>query len=46
MNYLESIIEDLNNGETPELCLANLEAYITPLTGTLPDNRDDMNKWV
>ena len=29
MNYLESIIEDLNNGEAPELCLANLEAYIT-----------------
>lgn len=46
MNYLESIIEDLNNGEAPELCLANLESYITPLTGTLPDNRDDMNKWV
>ena len=45
MNYLESIIEDLNNGEAPELCLANLEAYITPLTGPLPDNRDDMNAW-
>jgi len=45
LNYLESIIEDLNNGEAPELCLANLEAYITPLTGPLPDNRDDMNAW-
>ena len=46
MNYLESIIEDLNNGEPPEACLDNLERYIAPLTGKLPDNRDDMNKWV
>jgi len=46
LNYLESIIEDLNNGESPALCLDNLERYIAPLTGNLPDNRDDMNKWV
>lgn len=46
MNYLESIIEDLNNGEPPEACLDNLERYITPLTGKLPTNRDDMNTWV
>ena len=46
MNYLESIIEDLNNGEPPEACLENLERYIAPLTGKLPDNRDDMMNWV
>ena len=46
MNYLESIIEDLNNGEAPELCLKNLEAYIEPLVGPLPTDRDTMNRWV
>ena len=46
MNYLESIIEDLNNGEAPELCLANLEAYIGPCVGKLPDSRDEMNSLV
>ncbi len=46
MNYIESIIEDLNNGEPPELCLKNLELYIEPLTGPLPNSREEMNNWV
>ncbi len=46
MNYLESIIEDLNNGETPELCLANLEAYVEPVLGKLPQSRDEMSNMV
>jgi len=46
LNYLESIIEDLNNGETPELCLSNLEAYAEPVLGKLPQSRDEMNNMV
>jgi len=46
MNYLESIIEDLHNGEPPEACLDNLERYIGPCVGKLPDSRDGMNNLV
>ena len=46
MNYLESIIEDLNNGEPPEACLDNLERYVTPVLGDLPKSRDEMNNTV
>ena len=46
MNYLESIIEDLNNGEPPEACLASLELYVKPILGDLPQSRDEMNRMV
>ncbi len=46
MNYLESIIEDLNNGEPPEACLDNLELYVQPVMGKLPNSRDEMNNLV
>lgn len=46
MNYIGSLIEDLEAGEAPEGVLKDLEAYLTPLVGDLPDNRDDMMNWV
>ena len=46
VNYIQSLIDDLNNGEPPQKVLTDLEAYLEPLVGQLPDNRDDMAKWV
>lgn len=46
MNYIESIIEDLQAGEDPQVCLNDLEIYLKPLVGQIPDNRDGMAKWV
>jgi len=46
MNHIERIIKDLQAGEPPEACLHDLEKCLEPLTGKLPDNRDDMNQWV
>lgn len=45
MTIIESILEDIQNGEPPEKCLAELEGVVERLTGPLPDNRDDMSAW-
>ena len=46
MNYIQSLIDDLNNGEPPQKVLTDLEAYLEPIVGKLPDNRDTLNRWV
>ena len=46
MSFLNSLIEDIESGETPELILHDLENRLVPLVGKLPDNRDDFNTWV
>ena len=39
MTIIESILGDIQNGEPPEKCLAELESVVERLTGPLPDNQ-------
>jgi len=46
MTFLESILEDLDAGESPEMALHDLEGYLEPLTGPVPPTREELALWV